>query len=231
MTDAVGNAVIVDRWRQHLEILQVLGLWTREPHIGHLLGALREVARARGLACLLSPLLGARSIRPYVDAGLVHQERLVPYRWTIRDFAHVSPPRGIELRPAEEGDARALVRLEAECFSPFWRHEGAEAHARTGHSRLVVATEGSDVIGYTLTTLSPVGGTLGRVAVGESARRRGVASALISEATEYAAREGCRGMSLCTQESNDTSRALYASLGLFELGHRLVLAADDDVFA
>jgi [ribosomal protein S18]-alanine N-acetyltransferase len=224
-----GEAVLLERWREHLDILHIRMAWCSPKRIRPMLADVRRVAEEHGMSRLLSPALDARSIQPYVAAGLTAQIRLVAYTWAPGSIAHGSAPRTVRLREATELDTDALTALEAACFPEFWLYGRDELFGQLDRSRVVVAEEEGEVIGYTLTTLSRGLATLARVAVCPDMRGRGVGRALVSEASAYAAQASAASMSLCTQEANDASRALYASLGLEELPDRVLLAADASV--
>jgi len=80
------------------------------------------------------------------------------------------------------------------------------------------------VLGYTLCTVSRGAGVLVRLAVARGARRCGVGSALLADAARYVERAGAITLTLCTQETNEASRALYARAGMTEVEERYVLA-------
>ena len=88
--------------------------------------------------------------------------------------------------------------------------------------RVVVASMSEQVIGYTWCTMDRGIGTLGRLAVLPEHRRHGAGGWLLGDALAYMARNGAEVLSLCTQEDNAASRALYARAGLRELPERLV---------
>ncbi|TLM92968.1 MAG: GNAT family N-acetyltransferase, partial [Actinobacteria bacterium] len=69
--------------------------------------------------------------------------------------------------------------------------------------------------------------TLGRLAVSPEARGRGIGAALVAEAARWSAGVGCETLSLCTQSTNEASRALYARLGFVEASERYVLGTRD----
>ena len=231
LLDSEGSIVLLERWRRHLDVLAIRTAFTRSRNLTDLLAGVRAVGHERGLKHLVSPLLDEASVRAYVESGLSFTERLVCYSWRPLDVDEQPVPDGVELRPATTADASSLARIEEECFSPFWRHTAEELGHFPPRWTAIVATEDAEVIGYTLTTLGRGAGTLGRVAVTPVAQGKGVGRALVSEASQHCARNGSTRMSLCTQESNDASRALYRSLGLSEVRTRLVLAADADWFA
>jgi ribosomal protein S18 acetylase RimI-like enzyme len=114
------------------------------------------------------------------------------------------------------------VRIDAECFNDFWRYDADRLSRYFVEDRLMVAEGSQGVIGYTLSTVVRGSGTLGRLAVRPSARHRGIGEALLHDALAYLVRTGVETVSLCTQEDNQASRALYRKIGMTELTGRLV---------
>lgn len=227
--DDSGAALLAQLWRDHLDIAHLRAVWCPPADIPALLADVRRVAGAHGLNALLSPLLDERSIEPYAAAGLSERAVLVPFVCKPSKVRACGEAAPAALRHAEEGDAQALANLEQVCFTDFWRHGEREIGEHMRDGRMMVAEEAGEVIGYTLSTLKRSSATLARIAVRPDARRRGIGGALLSDAALWATEAGAFTLSLCTQETNHASRALYRSFGLAELPDRLILAADPGV--
>lgn len=225
--DGAGNAALLGRWRDHLGILHIRAAWCDRRRIPNLLADVRGVACDRGLDEILSPLAEEAAVRPYLDAGMEVRERLVLLRARPRDVRPALPRAGVELREATEDDLDSIVSLEQACFEAFWQSGPRLIADRLRRDRLVLATLGGETIGYTLTTLSRDGGSLGGLAIHPSERRRGVGSALVAEAAAHLEALGARTMTLSTQEHNTASRAMYAKAGLAEVRDRLVFASGE----
>jgi ribosomal-protein-alanine N-acetyltransferase len=227
--DEVGRAVVVERWREHLDILSIKGVWCAERDLPCVLEAVRARAREHAFSRTLSPLIAEGASAPYREAGMVCRERIVALRSAAREV-RVGPDTlrdGLELAEASIDDLDAIRTIDDACFDEFWRH-GTQILARgltTG--RCAVATESDQVIGYTWCTIERGVGTLGRIAVLPEVRGRGVGRALLDEALAHMLSVGAGAVSLCTQEQNAASRALYAAAGLRELPERLVLMMQD----
>jgi ribosomal-protein-alanine N-acetyltransferase len=222
--DGAGNAAVLDAWREHLGILQVRVACCQRRRFPDLLVDVRGVARNHGFPSVLSPIAEEPALRPYLDTGMEIVERLVVYRARPADVAWAQPPSDVHVRPAERDDADAIARVEEVCFDDFWRRGPRDIEARFGRDRAAVATCGDEVIGYTLTTAGRGAGSLGSLAVHPSARGRGIARALLSDACAYLASSGAKSVTLCTQEHNVASRALYVAAGFSELPSGLALA-------
>ncbi len=221
-----GCAAVVERWRDHLDILAIRGLWAREQMIPVLIDDVRALGGARGFTRLVSPLLAEVTTGHYETAGFEPYERLIAFRLEVRTGKlpeQQAPPEGIRLRPAIEADLSEVLEIDSECFSPFWAYEPRRLLTAYAEERMVVAEEKGRLIGYTLSTVKRGSGTIGRLAVAPGSRSRGIGFALLAEAVRGLVRQGARSVSLCTQDHNIASRALYRRAGMTELSERLVL--------
>ena len=174
-------------------------------------------------------MLEEHSAGPYVRAGLAQQLRLVTYKVKPASLVLHGRTEGVSLREAAPADAEGIVAVESDCFDDFWRHGHAEVDSAIAAGRVVVAEVEGEVIGYTLTTLSRGSATLARVAVRTDVQKQGIGRVLVADAVGFAEQAGAPTLSLCTQESNATSRALYTSMGFIELRDRMVLAGDPGI--
>jgi len=219
-----GEAVVLEEWRSHLDVLAMRGLWCSGDRVRPLADQIARIAAAQGYGRLLSPLVAEEVAPVYERARFSAHDSIVALRldrgaWSD---AGAAPPAGVRLRQALADDLPALVRIDAECFDDFWRYDPDHLARYLVEDRLVVAEGTEDVVGYTLATVVRGSATLGRLAVKPSARGRGTGEALLREALSWLVRRGVGTVSLCTQEYNLASRALYKKVGLTELTGRLV---------
>ncbi len=218
-----GEVVLLERWREHLDLLQMRGIRCQTHRLGDLLAELRVIAADHGFAGLLSPLLPESAAGAYISNGMRVTQRLVAFCAPPRAVKDSTAPAGVTLREACDGDISAVSSLDEAVFEPFWRYGHAKLSRGIGSGDMIVADSEREVVGYTLTTVSRGVGSLACLAVHPDARRCGVGRSLLSAAASRAARMGATSLSLCTQESNRASRALYASAGLPEVPDAFVM--------
>jgi len=224
-----GEAAVLGRWRAHLDLLSVRGLWCATSRIPVLMEDLRAVARAQGFARLMAPLVPDDAVAPYLAAGLVVRQSIVVYRMQP-PLAVVRPaPAGVTVRVGLPTDHRAVAALDASCFDEFWRYDAESMRGYLESERLGVAESGGRVIGYTLCTVHGAEATIGRLAVAPEHRGRGIGTAMLADAVVYVARKGAQAVTLCTQEENDDSRRLYRRTGFREAPGRLVSTVSPDL--
>jgi [ribosomal protein S18]-alanine N-acetyltransferase len=223
VTDA-GEAVVLEEWRSHLDVLAMRGLWCAGDRVPELAAQIARLAAVQGYGRVLSPLVAEEVAPVYQRAGMTVCDTIVALRFDRRGSVIAQPvlPAGVRLRHALADDLPELVRIDAECFNDFWRYDADRLSRYFVEDRLIVAEGSQGVIGYTLSTVVRGSGTLGRLAVRPSVRRRGVGEALLCDALEHLVRTGVGTVSVCTQEDNRASRALYRKIGMTELSGRLV---------
>jgi ribosomal protein S18 acetylase RimI-like enzyme len=135
------------------------------------------------------------------------------------------PPFGVTIRQGTPADIDAVARLDEESFDEFWRWNRDDLLGFLAVERMAVAeARGGAIIGYTLATVSRGAATLSRLATAPHARRAGVGRAMIADAATWAMWQGAVTLSLCTQEDNHASRALYKQAGLREISERYAFA-------
>jgi ribosomal-protein-alanine N-acetyltransferase len=223
---ARGEAAILSRWREHLNDCAVVGLWCSPRRVPLLVTDLLEVARAQGFDRLIGPLVSEEDAGPYFDAGLRVVERVILMRMKpVRRSGVVDAVEGLQVRDFADGDLDELLRLDAECFDPFWHYDAPSLARLAASDRVVVGVLEGRIVGYTLCTLRAGDGSLGRLAVLPASRHRGIGGTLVADAVEWLVAHGARQAVLSTQEDNTASRTLYRASGFRETGDVLVACA------
>ncbi len=193
-----GDALVVARWREHLDLLAIRGLWSAPHRLAELVEDARAVARAQGFAEVLSPLASAAARDAYLALGMHEVARIVALQANLERSDAGRVPPGVRIRLGASGDLPALADLDARCFGEFWRYGLAELADSLATERLALAedADSSVVLGYATCELYGSTATLGRLAVAPDARRRGVGTALLSDAMSWARRQGAFALTL-----------------------------------
>lgn len=214
-----GDAAILVRWREHLPLLSIKGLWCGLRQMPSILGQLHDVACAQGFDDLLSPITPEERCEPYLSAGMQLVHTGIAMRLDhVHDPGSATPGPDISLRRAVPGDLESLLAVDKQCFNDFWRYDRPLMEEYLGSERAVVATVDDAVIGYTLSTIDRGDGMLGRLAVLPDRRRRGVGDVLVADVLGFQYRNGARSVALYTQKENETARALYEKHGFRAVG-------------
>lgn len=110
--------------------------------------------------------------------------------------------------------------LETECFSHPWSKQSLEEELNNETSLFLVAKEENEVIGYIGMSIVIDEGYIFNVAVRESYRNKGVATALINELVTYGKKNNFSFITLEVRESNLPAISLYSKFGFIKAGER-----------
>ncbi len=223
--------------------------WRRRGIGGAMLAEHLRGAQARGLALGdVSPgdRVEVRSLAAETEPGfqaILGAAGLVPIRWvfqlrrpTLDDIPEAKLPEGLELRPVERAQMRAIALADGEAFQDHWEpRDFTEASLRSDLDSKelkldlwVVAWDADEVVGSVQTWIWPdeneaLGvkrGWLDSISVRRPWRRRGVARAMTAEALRRLKAAGMEDAMLGVDAENPTGAlGLYESLG-FEVDHR-----------
>lgn len=110
--------------------------------------------------------------------------------------------------------------IETECFSHPWSRQSLEEELNNETSLFFVAKEENEVIGYIGMSIVIDEGYIFNVAVRESYRNKGVATALINELVTYGKKNNFCFITLEVRESNQPAISLYSKFGFIKAGER-----------
>lgn len=156
-----------------------------------------------------------------VDGGFQRADSIAVLAREGGSPASTRLPRGIGIRPMAATDLPAVVETDADAFVPLWRNSLealTRAHAQSSYA--TVAEDGSRMVGYQLSTGSPVGMHLARLAVRGSSQRRGIGAALVCDLIAHMSSDAEHRLTVNTQATNAASLALYHQLGFRLTGER-----------
>jgi len=129
------------------------------------------------------------------------------------------------IRKATPEDIAIIRKLEheSETAAHWGEREYSALFASEAPRRIVlVAAEeaGGQVLGFVIARCADDEWEIENVVVASWGRRRGVASALISELVREARRSGSAAVLLEVRESNEAARGLYEKIGFNQVGKR-----------
>lgn len=110
--------------------------------------------------------------------------------------------------------------IETECFSHPWSRQSLEEELDNETSLFLVAKEENEVIGYIGMSIVIDEGYIFNVAVRESYRNKGVATALINELVTYGKKNNFSFITLEVRKSNIPAISLYSKFGFLKAGER-----------
>jgi ribosomal-protein-alanine N-acetyltransferase len=129
--------------------------------------------------------------------------------------------KAYRIRIAREDDMSTLAIIEELSFSDPWPASAFSSVLAMPSAHIVVATRDDDIpIGYCVLLTAADQGEIANLSVAKSARRRGVANALLQHALAYAKTVGVTAAYLEVRASNGAAQALYRANQFKEIGRR-----------
>jgi len=157
-----------------------------------------------------------------LNAGFKRSNSVIFYELGLKPGILVARARrnaSHRLRSIRSTDIEAILEVDRHSFDPIWRlsSESLSVAMIQASSASLIEDQGT-VLGYQITTSSPFGAHLARLAVRPSYRREGLGTALVNDAIESIRDIGLGQLSVNTQEKNAPSRKLYEKLGFRTTG-------------
>jgi ribosomal protein S18 acetylase RimI-like enzyme len=131
------------------------------------------------------------------------------------------PIRGITIRPMTFDDIPLVQKIDEESFSPIWVNSAH--YLEIAFRQAIVATVAEMdglLVGYQISTASPIGGHLARLAVRPNLQGNGIGSALVGDLIHQFNRRAARFITVNTQEDNLASLSLYRRAGFSLTGEK-----------
>ena len=147
-------------------------------------------------------------------SGFVNDEQILMLSWAKEKKPEWSLPKGTMIRTMTEADLSQVAEVDSAAFKPLWQN--LSPMLKQAYSQAVVATVAltkEGIIGYQISTHSPFGAHLARLAVHPQMQRQGIASAMIGELLTELLAKKISQLSVNTQSNNEQSIALYTKNG------------------
>lgn len=113
-----------------------------------------------------------------------------------------------------------IAELEKLCFNDPWSQNSIASEMNNKLSLWLVAVENEQVVGY-VGSQTVLGETdMMNIAVHPEYRKKGIATALITQLISTLAQQGSHSLMLEVRASNDPAISVYKSLGFVEVGRR-----------
>lgn len=125
-----------------------------------------------------------------------------------------------EILPMTAEDIAQVAALERACFSDPWPESVLENELQNELSFWLVAKQDGEVLGYVGSQSVLDEADMMNLAVRESARRQGIAKALVLALCGALSKKGVRSLTLEVRDSNEPAIRLYEALGFAQVGKR-----------
>ena len=169
----------------------------------------------------VASLLSGEWMRPLlIEAGFRESNAVIFFEW--RGSAPDLPPSTLgQVRPLRQTDLPAVAGVDERAFAPLWRNSLESLSAAMSQAIVATGVEADGrLVAYQLTTASPFGAHLARLAVDPAFQRKGLATGLVVDLIHHLGRRGFDSVTLNTQADNLRSQDLYRGLGFRETGQR-----------
>jgi ribosomal-protein-alanine N-acetyltransferase len=168
----------------------------------------------------IASLLSGEWMRPLLtEAGFRETSAVVFFEWRGGELS--APATSAVVRRLRQADLPQIVDVDGRAFAPLWRNNTESLSSAM--SQAIVATgveHDGQLVAYQLTTASPFGAHLARLAVDPNLQGRGLATLLVVDLIQQLGRRGFNTVTLNTQADNLRSQDLYRRLGFRETGQR-----------
>jgi ribosomal-protein-alanine N-acetyltransferase len=151
------------------------------------------------------------------DYHLIH--RVVMLSRDLREFVPQKPKPQVSIRPMNLDDLINIQKIDRVSFVPVWQISSASLELAFRQAAIAtVAEEQGEIVGYQISTSTPMGGHLARLAVKPKSQGKGIGSDLLYDLLIQFERRGARALTVNTQQDNPASLALYEKAGFLPTG-------------
>jgi ribosomal protein S18 acetylase RimI-like enzyme len=148
------------------------------------------------------------------ESGFALTQKIVVLDHGLSGDLSQKPDTSIPIRRMTEQDLPAIAALDAAAFQPIWQNSQLSLQMAFAQAGLAtVIEEQGRLLGYQISTTSPFGMHLARLAVLPDYQERGLGMALVQNLLAHASRNASGRITVNTQDDNQPSLSLYRKLG------------------
>ncbi len=163
--------------------------------------------------------VAALPLRPWLHPLLERSffdesSRVVMLSWSRQAIPPVEHDPSLCIRPMNLDDLGAVQTIDRSAFSPQWQN--TESCLELAYRQAAIATvveQDGQMVGYQISTSTPMGGHLARLAVLPEKQEHGIGKAMLVDLLSQFARRGIYKVTVNTQRDNTSSLNLYHKLG------------------
>lgn len=146
-------------------------------------------------------------------------DNVVSLVWSRGTILPERKESGVRIRPMNFDDLVTVEKVDSEAFGKLWRNTFNSLElAYKQQAVATVAEDDTGILGYQISTASPMGGHLARLAVVPGQQGKGIGRELVRDVINQFDRRGALRVSVNTQEQNEVSLALYRKMGFRQTG-------------
>ena len=153
-------------------------------------------------------------------SGFERTHNVVVLSWkpqVSRPPAQLTP--GWTIRSMTLSDLAAVETVDTQAFGLIWQNSLASLEVAFRQAAVATVAEGGgEIVGYQISTATPMGGHLARLAVKPKYQRLGIGYGLITDLLDQFEKRGAQSVTVNTQHDNLVSLSLYARAGFKRIG-------------
>jgi len=147
------------------------------------------------------------------DKGFQHIHNVIALAWDNNNY-NLPEPKLIIIRDMREDELASIQKIDEASFGPIWRNSLDSLKLAFNQAvSATVAVDQSRPIGFQITTPSPYGAHLARLAVHPDTQNQGVGYALIRHLQSQFENPQPKRLTVNTQDDNNVSIILYKKAG------------------
>ncbi len=152
-------------------------------------------------------------------SNFVEIHRVVMLIWNRASLPPEHHLPDISIRPMNLDDLAIVAQVDQASFIPIWQNSQSSLEMAFRQAALAtVAEENGQTVGYQISTSTPLGGHLARLAVLPARQGRGIGYALVRDVLWQFERRGAQNITVNTQQNNPASLSLYQKSGFRPTG-------------
>jgi ribosomal-protein-alanine N-acetyltransferase len=149
-----------------------------------------------------------------IKSSFEYTHSITMLSWDYQSLPKPPAHPAINIRPMTLDDLEAVQRVDEASFSTIWQNSLPYLELAFRQAAIAsVAERDGQVIGYQISTTTPVGGHLARLAVDPRLQSQGVGHLLLHDLLTQFVRRGASCVTVNTQKDNAASLALYKRMG------------------
>jgi len=148
------------------------------------------------------------------QSGFEETHHVVMLEWEHRHLQQSRPLPELSIRPMTFDDLQAVSEIDRAAFMPLWRNSLDSLTLAFRQAVIATVAEQDGVLtGYQISTPTPLGGHLARLAVHPAWQKHGIGRGLLEDLLSQFERRGAQSVTVNTQHNNEASLALYKNAG------------------
>ena len=148
------------------------------------------------------------------ESDFIPGHRVVMLNWERGKLPPENDRVQVNIRPMNLDDLPAVHEVDTASFVPVWQNsQECLGIAFKQAAFATVAEYEGRIIGYQISTATPMGGHLARLAIHPDMQGNGIGYSLLRDTLSHFERRGAHNVTVNTQQNNAASLALYKKAG------------------